>query len=44
MRGTVPARASAEAEIGGSGDALPADAEGGGYSGPLAYRQGKVNA
>jgi hypothetical protein len=38
---TVPARASAEAEIGGAGGALPAEAEGGGYTGPLAYRQGK---
>ena len=37
----VPARASAEAEIGGTGGSLPLDAEGGGYSGPLAYRQGK---
>jgi hypothetical protein len=40
-RADVPARASAEAEIGGTGGALPLDAEGGGYSGPLAYRQGK---
>jgi LAS superfamily LD-carboxypeptidase LdcB len=37
----VPARARAEAEIGGTGGALPLDADGGGYSGPLAYRQGK---
>lgn len=37
----VPARASAEAEIGGTGGVLPVDAEGGGYSGPLAYRQGE---
>ena len=37
----VPARANAEAEIGGTGGALPAGAEGGGYSGPLAYRQGR---
>jgi hypothetical protein len=37
----VPARATAEAEIGGAGGALPLEAEGGGYSGPLAYRQGK---
>jgi D-alanyl-D-alanine carboxypeptidase/Transglycosylase SLT domain/Putative Flp pilus-assembly TadE/G-like len=37
----VPARASAEAEIGGAGGVLPVEAEGGGYSGPLAYRQGK---
>jgi Transglycosylase SLT domain/D-alanyl-D-alanine carboxypeptidase/Putative Flp pilus-assembly TadE/G-like len=37
----VPARARAEAEIGGAGGALPLEAEGGGYSGPLAYRQGK---
>jgi hypothetical protein len=40
--GAVPARASAEAKIGGAGGALPAEAEGGGYTGPLAYRQGKV--
>jgi putative Flp pilus-assembly TadE/G-like protein len=38
----VPARASAEAEIGGTGGVLPVEAEGGGYSGPLAYRQGKA--
>jgi Transglycosylase SLT domain/D-alanyl-D-alanine carboxypeptidase/Putative Flp pilus-assembly TadE/G-like len=37
----VPARAHAEAEIGGTGGVLPLDAQGGGYSGPLAYRQGK---
>jgi hypothetical protein len=37
----VPARAGAEAEIGGTGGALPLDARGGGYSGPLAYRQGR---
>jgi hypothetical protein len=37
----VPARASAEAEVGGSGGALPLEADGDGYSGPLAYRQGK---
>jgi hypothetical protein len=37
----VPARAGAEAEIGGTGGVLPLDARGGGYSGPLAYRQGK---
>jgi hypothetical protein len=40
-RGSVPARATAEAEIGGAGGELAAGAEGGGYSGPLAYRQGK---
>jgi hypothetical protein len=40
-RADVPARASAEAEIDASGGVLPADADGGGYSGPLAYRQGK---
>jgi hypothetical protein len=40
-RGVVPAGATAEAEIGGTGGVLPVDAEGGGYSGPLAYRQGK---
>jgi hypothetical protein len=39
----VRVRASAEAEITGSTDGLasPEAAEGGGYSGPLAYRQGK---
>jgi hypothetical protein len=37
----VPAHASAEAEIDASGGVLPADADGGGYAGPLAYRQGK---
>ncbi len=37
----VPAHAIAEAEIGGVGGDLPVYAEGGGYSGPLAYRQGK---
>ena len=46
VRGTdrgeaVPARASAEAEIGGSGGWLPLEAQGDGYSGPLTYRQGK---
>jgi hypothetical protein len=40
-RDSVPASASAEAELGGSGGTLPLAAEGGGYSGPLAYRQGK---
>ena len=40
-RGTVPARATAEAELGGSGGELPLGADGGGYTGPLAYRQGK---
>jgi hypothetical protein len=40
-RAGVPARATAEAELGGTGGALPLEAEGGGYSGPLAYRQGK---
>jgi hypothetical protein len=39
--GAVPARASAEAEIGGAGGALPTEGEGGGYTGALAYRQGK---
>jgi hypothetical protein len=40
---SVPVRASAEAELTGSpgGTAVPGSAEGGGYSGPLAYRQGK---
>lgn len=37
----VPARATAEAEIGGTGGVLGSDAQGGGYSGRLAYRQGK---
>jgi hypothetical protein len=37
----VPARASAEAEISGAGGTLSAEAEGGGYTGALAYRQGK---
>jgi len=37
----VPALARAEAEVGGTGGVLPLDAEGGGYSGPLAYRQGR---
>jgi hypothetical protein len=40
-RDVVPARATAEAEIGGAGGTLPLEADGGGYSGPLAYRQGK---
>jgi transglycosylase-like protein with SLT domain/D-alanyl-D-alanine carboxypeptidase-like protein/putative Flp pilus-assembly TadE/G-like protein len=39
---SVPVRASAEAEMTASGvKGLPNAAEGGGYSGPLAYRQGK---
>jgi hypothetical protein len=39
----VPIRASAEAEVSGSDEGLgsPEMAEGGGYTGPLAYRQGK---
>jgi hypothetical protein len=38
----VPIRARATAELlPGAGDALPAHASGGGYDGPLAYRQGK---
>jgi transglycosylase-like protein with SLT domain/D-alanyl-D-alanine carboxypeptidase-like protein len=38
----VPVRASAVAELGGAGGTgMPALAEGGGYAGPLAYRQGK---
>lgn len=38
----IPVRARAAAEIGfGAGAGFPAIAEGGGYSGPLAYRQGK---
>jgi hypothetical protein len=40
-RDVVPARATAEAEIGGAGGTQPLEAGGGGYSGPLAYRQGK---
>ena len=40
-RGEVPVRAVAEAEVTGStGPVDVAQAEGGGYSGPLAYRQG----
>ena len=40
---SVPVRASAVAEVVGTagGTALPEAGEGGGYSGPLAYRQGK---
>ena len=39
----VPIRAEATAELlpGAGGDGLPAQAHGGGYDGPLAYRQGK---
>jgi Transglycosylase SLT domain/D-alanyl-D-alanine carboxypeptidase len=37
----VPARATAELAPGAGGPALPGQASGGGYSGPLAYRQGK---
>jgi soluble lytic murein transglycosylase-like protein len=40
-RTAVPARASAVAEVGGGGGAPYPTAEGGGYSGPLSYRQGK---
>src|SRR5438067_4477772 len=40
-RAAAPARASAEAALGATGGALPLDAEGGGYAGPLAYRQGR---
>jgi hypothetical protein len=41
-RGRVPVRASATAELSaGAGSGLPASASGGGYDGPLAYRQGK---
>ena len=39
-RDSVPAEATAEAELGGAGGTLPLTADGGGYSGPLAYRQG----
>ncbi len=38
---SVPVRAGAEAEVGGNGGAAFPLAEGGGYAGPLAYRQGK---
>jgi hypothetical protein len=37
----VRARAAAEIAPDGGGDAMPGQASGGGYSGPLAYRQGK---
>jgi hypothetical protein len=37
----VGARATAEIAAGTGGPGMPADASGGGYSGPLAYRQGK---
>ncbi len=41
-RRRVPVRASATAELSpGSGSGLPDSASGGGYDGPLAYRQGK---
>src|SRR5688572_27746585 len=41
-RRRVPVRASATAELSpGIGSGLPATASGGGYDGPLAYRQGK---
>jgi hypothetical protein len=41
-RGQIPIRASATAELTpAAGEALPATATGGGYDGPLAYRQGK---
>jgi hypothetical protein len=40
--GRIPLRARASAELApGGGPGLPADAAGGGYHGPLAYRQGK---
>jgi hypothetical protein len=40
--GSVPIRSSAEAELGStSGSPYPEVADGGGYNGPLAYRQGK---
>ena len=38
---TVPVRASAVAELAGAGGTFPEGAEGGGYDGSLAYRQGK---
>jgi Transglycosylase SLT domain/D-alanyl-D-alanine carboxypeptidase len=37
----VRARATAELAPGAGGEALPGNASGGGYSGPLSYRQGK---
>jgi Transglycosylase SLT domain/D-alanyl-D-alanine carboxypeptidase/Putative Flp pilus-assembly TadE/G-like len=37
----VVARASAEIAVAAGGPGVPAEASGGGYSGPLAYRQGK---
>jgi hypothetical protein len=42
-RHSVEVRAKATAEIAAdaSGLGMPADASGGGYDGPLAYRQGK---
>ncbi|HEX6583085.1 MAG TPA: transglycosylase SLT domain-containing protein [Thermoleophilaceae bacterium] len=41
-RARVPMRASATAELSpGAGSGMPASASGGGYDGPLAYRQGK---
>ena len=41
-RSRVPVRASATAELSpGPGSAMPASASGGGYDGPLSYRQGK---
>jgi Transglycosylase SLT domain/D-alanyl-D-alanine carboxypeptidase len=41
-RSRVPVRASATAELSpGPGFAMPANASGGGYDGPLSYRQGK---
>jgi Transglycosylase SLT domain/D-alanyl-D-alanine carboxypeptidase/Putative Flp pilus-assembly TadE/G-like len=41
-RARVPVRVSATAELSpGAGSGMPASASGGGYDGPLAYRQGK---
>jgi soluble lytic murein transglycosylase-like protein len=43
-RGSVPVRAKAVAELSplaGAGPAMPSEASGGGYSGPLAHRMGK---
>jgi hypothetical protein len=37
----VRAKATAEIAADASGLGMPADASGGGYDGPLAYRQGK---
>src|ERR687898_2089888 len=42
-RSRIPVRASATAELTpGPGSGMPASASGGGYDGPLAYRQGET--